>query len=109
MKTFPISAIRRFGTSVALGGLLLAGSPVNAGNEPATASAAKEPQPVNLVLHLLSPEPVSAITLLDGNGAPVYEGAPDGDKIVVEGLMPGVYVAWMKVGKRVLTRRVRVR
>lgn len=105
MNTLP--ALRRFGTVLVLGGLLLTARPVLAGNEPAPAS--KEPQPVNLVLHLLSPEPVSAITLLDGNGAPVYEGAPDGDKIVVEGLMPGLYVAWMKVGKRVLTRRVRVR
>jgi len=107
MNTLPVSAIRRFGTALVLGGLLLAATPTLAGNEPTPAT--KEPQPVNLVLHLLSPEPVSAITLLDGNGAPVYEGAPDGDKIVVEGLMPGLYVAWMKVGKRVLTRRVRVR
>lgn len=107
MNTLPTSAIRRFGTVLVLGGLLLAAAPVLAGNGPTAAS--KEPQPVNLVLHLLSPEPVSAITLLDGNGAPVYEGAPNGDKIVVEGLMPGLYVAWMKVGKRVLTRRVRVR
>lgn len=107
MNILPPSAIRRFGTALVLGGLLLAATPTLAGNEPSPAT--KEPQPVNLVLHLLSPEPVSAITLLDGNGAPVYEGAPDGDKIVVEGLMPGLYVAWMKVGKRVLTRRVRVR
>lgn len=108
MNTLPTSAIRRYGTALVLGGLLAA-SPVYAGNEPTASPTAKEPQPVNLVLHLLSPEPVSAITLLNDNGTPVYEGAPADDKIVVEGLMPGLYVAWMKVGKRVLTRRVRIR